>query len=132
MTLLACVITSCQDNDYDRQEMAVAALDATSINGQLQGDDYVWSWPQQASGLSMNVTVYRNGTLSSSETVSGTSYAHKNIPTNESYEYVFKLTDGKNFSKGVVKSYTREGATSITGIQMRQVDKAGGYDAVVE
>ena len=132
MTLIACVITSCQDNDFDRSAMIVATPDAANINGQLQGDDYVWSWPQQSADLSMNVTVYRNGTLASSETVSGTSYAHKNIPTNESYEYVFKFTDGTNFSKGVVKTYTREGASSISGIQMRQVDKAGGYDAIVE
>ena len=132
MTLLACVITSCQDNDFDCSEMIVATPDAANINGQLQGDDYVWSWPQLSAGLSMNVTVYRNGTLASSETVSGTSYVHKNIPTNESYEYVFKYTDGTNFSKGVVKTYTREGATSISGILMHQVEKAGGYDAEVE
>ncbi len=99
MTLLACVITSCQDNDFDRSAMIVATPDAANINGQLQGDDYVWSWPQQSADLSMNVTVYRNGTLSSSETVSGTSFAHKNIPTNESYEYVFKLTDGRRSFK---------------------------------
>ncbi|MDD6511282.1 MAG: DUF4960 domain-containing protein [Prevotella sp.] len=132
MTLIACVITSCQDNDIDRSAMIVATPDAANINGQLQGDDYVWSWPQLSAGLSMNVTVYRNGTLASSETVSGTSYAHKNIPTNEAYEYVFKYTDGTNFSKGVVKTYTREGATSISGILMHQVEKAGGYDAEVE
>ena len=132
MTLIACVITSCQDNDIDRSAMIVATPDAANINGQLQGDDYVWSWPQLSAGLSMNVTVYRNGTLASSETVSGTSYVHKNIPTNESYEYVFKYTDGTNFSKGVVKTYTREGATSISGILMHQVEKAGGYDAEVE
>ena len=132
LTLLACVITSCQDNDITRSEMVVATPDDTAISGELKGDDYVWSWPQQGSGLSMNVTIYRNGTLSSSETVDGTSFAHKNIPTNEPYEYVFKLTDGTNFSRGIVKSYMREGATSITGIQMSQVDKAGGYDALVE
>ena len=132
MTLIACVITSCQDNDFDRSAMIVATPDAANINGQLQGDDYVWSWPQLSVGLSMNVTVYRNGTLASSETVSGTSYVHKNIPTNESYEYVFKYTDGTNLSKGVVKTYTREGATSISGILMHQVEKAGGYDAEVE
>ena len=132
LTLIACVMTACQDNDIVRNEMVVATPDAANINGQLQDDDYVWSWSQQSADLSMNVTVYRNGTLSSSETVGGTSFTHKNVPTNEAYEYVFKLTDGTNFSKGIVKSYTREGATSISGIQMRQVDKTGGYDAVVE
>ena len=45
---------------------------------------------------------------------------------------MFKVAADGNISMGVVKSYTREGATSITGVQMRQVDKAGGYDALVE
>lgn len=132
MTLLACVITSCQNNDIIYNTMIVKAPDAAGIKGELKGDDYVWSWPQQPENLSMNVTIYRNGTLSNSETVSGTSYTHKGIPTNETFEYVFKFTDGINFSTGSVKSYTREGATSISGVQMRQVDKSGGYDAVVE
>ena len=46
------------------------------------------------------------------------------MPTNVPFEYVFKVTDGSNFSTGVIKSYLREGATSITGVQMSQVDKA--------
>ena len=79
----------------------------------------------------MQVSIYRNGTLSASETVSGNSYTQKNVPTNVPFEYVFKLTDGTNFSTGVIKSYLREGATTISGVQMSQVDKAGGYDALV-
>jgi hypothetical protein len=63
------------------------------------------------------------------------------VPTNVSYEYVFKkyyaeLDEEGNmipyYSQGVVKRYTREGANTITGLQMRQVEKAGGYDAMVE
>jgi hypothetical protein len=79
----------------------------------------------------MRVTIYRNGTLSSSETVSGNSFIHKNVPTNVPFEYVFKVTDGSNVSNGVIKNYTREGATSISGVQMSQIDKTGGYDAIV-
>ncbi len=132
LALFACVITSCQDNDIIYNKMIVGAPDAAGIKGELQGDDYTWTWPQPSDNLSMRVTVYRNGTLSNAETVSGTSFTHKNIPTNEAYEYVFKFTDGTNFSTGVVKSYTREGAAGISGLQMRQVDKAGGYDALIE
>ena len=80
----------------------------------------------------MQVTVYRNGTLSSSEIVNGNSFTQKDVPTNVPFEYVFKFTDGTNLSQGVLKSYTREGATSISGVQMSQIDKAGGYDALVE
>ena len=130
LCLFCAVSVSCQDKDYDREGMKLAAPDVTQITGALSGDDYTWTWPAQ--NAQMQVTIYRNGTLSASEIVSGTSYTQREVPTNVPFEYVFKLTDGTNFSQGVVKSYTREGATSISGVQMRQVDKAGGYDALIE
>ena len=136
--ILACTVccatsatlTSCQNKDIERESMRLTAPDVSQISGQLQGDDYILSWPAQQA--QMQVTIYRNGTLSSSELVSGNSYTHKNVPTNIPFEYVFKLTDGENFSSGVLKSYMRQGATTISGVQMRQLDKAGGYDAFVE
>lgn len=124
------VLTACQDKDIDRDAMVLQAPDASQITGSLTGDDYTWTWPSQTN--QMRVTIYRNGTLFSNETVSGNSFTHKNVPTNVPFEYVFKVTDGTNLSKGVLKSYTREGATSINGVQMRQVDKTGGYDVVIE
>ncbi len=123
-------LTSCQDKDIEREAMHLTAPDASQITGQLNGDDYTWTWPQQQA--QMQVTIYRNGTLFSSETASGNSFTHKNVPTNVPFEYVFKLSDGQNVSTGVIKKYTREGATSISGVQMRQVEKTGGYDALVE
>ena len=130
MVMFAMLLTACQDKDIEREAMILQAPDASQITGQLNGDDYTWTWPAQTA--QMQVTIYRNGTLSSSETVSGNSYTQKNVPTNVPFEYVFKLTDGTNLSTGVIKNYTREGATSISGLQMSQVDKAGGYDALVE
>ena len=127
---IAVALTSCQDKDIERESMKLQAPDASQISGQLSGDDYILTWPAQ--NANMLVTIYRNGTLSSSERVSGNSFTHKDVPTNVPFEYVFKLTDGQNLSKGVVKTYTREGATSISGVQMSQADKAGGYDALVE
>lgn len=126
----AAALTSCQDKDYDVEAMKLQAPDVTQISGQLTGDDYVITWPAQQAD--MLITIYRNGTLSSSERVSGTTFTQKNVPTNVPFEYVFKLTDGTNFSKGVVTTFVREGATSISGVQMSQVDKTGGYDARVE
>ncbi len=131
MAMFALILTACQDKDIDREGMILSAPDASQITGSLNGDDYTWTWPAQASSQ-MQVTIYRNGTLSASETVSGTSYTQKNVPTNVPFEYVFKLTDGTNYSTGVIKSYLREGATSISGVTMSQIDKAGGYDALVE
>ena len=130
MAMFALVLTACQDKDIDREAMKLSAPDASQITGQLSGDDYILNWPAQNG--QMIVTIYRNGTLSSSETVSGNSYTQKNVPTNVPFEYVFKVTDGTNISSGVVKTFTREGATSISGVQMSQVDKAGGYDVLVE
>ena len=120
MAMFALILTACQDKDIDREAMKLSAPDATQITGSLTGDDYTWTWPSQNS--QMRVTVYRNGTLSSSETVSGNSFIHKNVPTNVPFEYVFKVTDGSNVSNGVIKNYTREGATSISGVQMSQID----------
>ena len=132
IAMFALVLTACQDKDIDREAMKVMAPDVTQISGQLSGDDYILTWPALANGLKMQVAIYRNGTLSSSEIVSGTSYTQKDVPTNVPFEYVFKLTDDQNFSTGVIKNYTRVGATNITGLMMSQLDKTGGYDAYVE
>ena len=129
MAMFALILTACQDKDIDREAMILSAPDASQITGSLNGDDYTWTWPAQTG--QMQVSIYRNGTLSASETVSGNSYTQKNVPTNVPFEYVFKLTDGTNFSTGVIKSYLREGATTISGVQMSQGDKAGGYEALV-
>ena len=129
MAMFALVLTACQDKDIDREAMKLSAPDASQITGQLSGDNYIWSWPAQ--NAQMRVAIYRNGTISNTETVSGNTFTHKNVPTNVAFEYVFKLTDGSNVSAGVVKNYTREGASSISGLQMSQLDKDGGYDALV-
>ena len=130
MAMFALVLTACQDKDIEREAMKLSAPDASQITGTLSGDDYILTWPAQ--NAQMQVSVYRYGTLSSNEIVSGNSFTQKDVPTNVPFEYVFKLTDGTNFSSGVIKNYIREGATSISGVMMSQVDKAGGYDALVE
>jgi len=124
------VLPSCQNKDIDREAMKLQAPDVTQITGQLNGDDYVLTWPAQ--NAKMQVTIYRNGTLSGSEVIEGTSYTQKNVPTNVPFEYVFKQTDGTNISSGVTLKYMREGATSVSGLSMSQTEKAGGYDALVE
>ena len=96
------LLTSCQDKDIDREAMHLQAPDASQITGQLNGDDYTWTWPAQQA--QMQVAIYRNGTLFSSETVSGNNFTQKNVPTNVPFEYVFKLSDGQNLSTGVIKT----------------------------
>ena len=125
------MLGGCQDKDYSISAPAIAPISAESITGALQGDNYVWTWPAQ-SGASMQVSVYNGNVLTSTETVEGTSFTHSNIDTNIDFTYVFKLSDGKNLSNGVVKHYLRPGATRINGVAMSQLEKAGGYDAKVE
>jgi fibronectin type III domain protein len=129
--LVALIFTACQDKDIERAPMRLQAINAEEITGNLTGDDYTWTWPQLTPGQSMYVMVYEGSTLLSSETVTGNSFTHKSVQTNVPFVYVFKVSDGENVSSGVVKNYTREGATQITGLSMSQVEKGRGYDAAI-
>jgi hypothetical protein len=131
MAIMALVAIACQDKDYDIANPILQPIDESLISGQLVGDDYVWTWSGQ-SAQQMLVNTYVDNVLSSSETVSGNSFTHKNVETNVAYTYVFKQTDGTNISKGVVKEYTRPGAAKMSGLALSQVDKAGGYDMYAE
>ena len=128
---MALGFSACQDKDVIIEDPVMGMPAAEAFQGQLVGNDYVWTWPAQAASQ-MQVAVYNGNVLSATETVSENSYTHRNIDTNVEYTYVFKLTDGTNLSSGVVKHYTRLGASKISGLMMAQVDKAGGYDAKVE
>lgn len=131
LALLMAAATSCQDKDYDIMAPIIAPISADAITGHLDGNDYVWSWTKQP-GLEMLVNVYNGNTLVMSATVDGDTFTQTNIDTNIDYTYVFKLTDGTNISTGVVKQYRRPGASKMTGLSMAQLEKAGGYDALVE
>lgn len=128
---MALALGACQKNDIEVLPPAINPIDASLISGQLLGDDYVWSWPLQQ-GKAMQVSVYNGSTLTLSETVEGTQFTHSGVDTNIEFTYVFKLTDGAAISSGVIKRYTRPGASKISGLTMAQQDKAGGYDALVE
>ena len=129
-TLLCLIFAACQDKSIDIADPVIKPIDASLINGSLQGNDYVWTWTAQQ-GLQMQVSVCEGTAIRSIETVSGNSFTHSNIETNIEFSYVFKLTDGENLSLGVTKKYMREGASPVSGIAMAQLDKTGGYDAVV-
>ena len=120
MAMFALVLTACQDKDIEREAMKLSAPDASQITGTLSGDDYIWTWPAQ--NAQMQVSVYRYGTLSSNEIVSGNSFTQKDVPTNVPFEYVFKLTDGTNFSSGVIKNSPAEAAELMEGDIISKVD----------
>ncbi|MDE6436213.1 MAG: DUF4960 domain-containing protein [Muribaculaceae bacterium] len=121
---------SCQDKDYDIEAPILAPMDANSITGALEGDNYVWTWTPNGN-LQTLVNVYNGNTLVMSETVSGNTFTQTNIDTNIEYTYVFKVSDGNNISLGVVKQYMRPGASKMSGLSMAQLEKTGGYDAQI-
>ena len=82
IALNSSLFISCQDKDIEREGLKLKAPDVSQITGQLSGDNYVLSWPALAGDQRMQVVIYRNGTLSSSEIVSGTSYTQRDVPTN--------------------------------------------------
>ena len=59
--ILALAFYACQDKDFDREEMKLAAIDENAIEAELQGDDLVWSWTGN-SDLDMQVVIYANDT----------------------------------------------------------------------
>ena len=123
-------LASCTEKEFDRQPMKIQGIDEAVITGELVGDDYIWTWPEQAE-LKMQVATYANGNQISKEIVEGNTYKHSTVDTNIEFTYVFKVTDETNFSTGTIKKYLRDGATTITGASMSQLEKAEGYDAKV-
>ena len=132
MAMLAFVLSACQDSDIERKEMVLKPISTDQITGAMQGDDYVLTWNELPSGQTMQVTIYRNGTFDKTVKDCVTSCIHEQVPTNVPFEYVFKVTDGTNFSSGVITAFIREGASGIRGLQMSQVEKENGYDAKIE
>lgn len=129
---IGAILTGCQNKDIEISDPILAPMVEDAISGELTGDDYVWSWtPRQ--GQDVQISVIRNGQVVASETSSTGSYTHRNVETKVPYTYIFKLTDGTNFSSGVIKSFTRPGASPVSGISLTQVEKENAkYDAYVE
>lgn len=126
------LLSACQDKDYDIAAPVLAPIEADAITGQLVGDDYVWTWtPRQGQDLQVNVV--KNGQVMQTEVCTSGSYTHRNVETKVPYTYIFKLTDGTNYSSGVIKRFTRSGASPVGPVSMAQLENADAtYDAYVE
>lgn len=132
MAALAMLLGGCQDKDIDISPMMLQPVDESQINGILNGDDYTWTWPQLETGQRMLVSLYTDGVISSSDTVTGNAYTQHDVNTNVTYTYVFKVTDGTNLSQGVVKTFLRKGPAQISNLQMAQVERESGkYEALI-
>lgn len=125
------LMASCQNKDIDIAAPILEPIPVESIKGELVGDDLIISWPSMP-GKSMNIQVRNEYSMILNETVDGNTYTHTYLDTNVPYTYVLKVTDGTNFSSGVLYYYTRPGATKISGLTMAQLDNAdGSYSAKV-
>lgn len=131
MSLTALTLVSCQNKDIEIVEPIVSPISADQISGSLQGNDYIWTWPSLGN-KSMQVQIMSGSLIISTNNAEGESFTHYNVDTNIPYTYIFKVTDGINLSTGVVKYYTRPGASAISGITMAQIDNPdGSYSAKV-
>lgn len=121
---------ACQDKDFDIQPAKVKPIEASQITSELQGDDYVISWPSSLGIYGVQVTTIKGETPQGNTPVVGdTKFVHHDMPTNVDYTYVIKAMDEKgNLSSGVIIKYLRPGASSINDVTLAQVDKVGGYD----
>ncbi len=118
-------LTSCQDKDVEIAPMKIAAPDVTQVTGQLNGYDYTITWPQPASGLTMNVALYRGGSmLSSSTPQTSNSYTIADVETGDEYWFVLRLSDGENQSEGAVVKYARPGASKVQNLALAQIEKS--------
>jgi hypothetical protein len=124
------MLTGCQDKDIHIAEPILAPMLADEITGHADGYDYEWTWtPVQ--GQEVQVTVLRDGQMFMTGSSADGHFIQQNLEANVPYTYIFKLTDGTNFSTGVIKSYTRPGANAVSSLSLSQVESAsGGYDLV--
>lgn len=124
-------LSSCQNKDIEIMDPILAPLSENLITGHLEGDNYVWTW-EAPTMKSTQVEVRSNNLVVQKEVVDGNTFTHYNIDTNIPYTYIFKVTDGVNYSTGVIMEYTRAGASKITGITMSQLDNPdGSYSAKI-
>ena len=122
-----------QDGDTIYQEVDPPTLNIDDVRSDLiemtaEGNDISFSWPMLPEGLSMVVDVVKDGTTVSRETYSRdvTGFIQKDLESNVRFAYVFRVTDGTLYSDGIVKTYTRPGATAPAEVSVVQREGAEG------
>lgn len=115
------LLAGCQDKSITREDMKLSPIAPELLKGELVGEDYVWTWPMQKN-LKMEVTLYAGGAKKEQVIVDSNSYVHKGFASNIEYTYVFKLTDGTNFSTGVIRTFKYDAPDRIKGLILKQID----------
>lgn len=101
------------------------------INSEEVDDGVVWSWSLLPENIQMDIVVTQNGQPYCRETTRATSIVQKKLDTNVRYDYQFRLYDGVNYSDAIQKTYTRQGATKIKGLNAKQQESGDDYEIVV-
>ena len=91
-----------------------------------------WSWSLLPAGMQMDVTVLREGQPYTHELTRATNIVQKNLESNVRFDYIFRLYDGSAYSDAILKTYTRAGATSLSGLVVSQQEGSTGYEALLE
>lgn len=119
--------------EVDAPTLTLEAMRSDLIEITPDGTDVTFSWPMPAEGLSLAVEVVKDGKVVAGETYPRevTSFVQHNVEANIPYSYIFRITDGEAFSDGVIKTYTRAGATTPTELAASQREGESGYEAVV-
>lgn len=130
---IAALAVACQPNmDVEPVDPKFEAPAESTITGQLVGDDYVLNWTLPSDPeVMMQLTTYVNGNKTSATTYdhATTSCKLEQVETMTDFTFVFKYTDGANYSLGTVMNYTRPGAAGIKDLTMEQLEVGEGYEA---
>ena len=121
------LLASCQDKDLPGSApMQLPTPDVSTISGSpsgVNGYDYTLTWPQGPNGAVMQVAVFKNGQQQQALTpCPNNTFTLKDLETNQLYEFLFKFDNKAASSQGIIKSYTRPGATAPEDLKMVQID----------
>lgn len=119
--------------DVDAPTLSLDQMNSSLITMQATGSDVTFSWPGMTTNVTMNVTTKKDGIVIAEQDFQSnvTSFVQHNIETNKKYEYLFRLTDGAKYSDGILKTYTRLGASSILNLAAAQREGASSYEALL-
>ena len=129
------VLTCCDDKVEDivvkSEPLTLNNFSTRFITGEEADLGITWKWSLLPDNVQMDITVLREGRPFTHELTRATSIVQKNIEANVRYDYLFRLFDGTNYSDAILKTYTREGAATLTGLTVSQQEGANGYEALL-
>ena len=135
LTTGAIGLTGCSDETKDvivRAEQLTMDNFSTGYITAVEKDRGVtWKWDLLPENMQMDITVLRENLPYTHELTRATSIEQKDMETNVRYDYLFRLYDGTRYSDAILKTYTRQGATILTGLTVCQQEGADGYEALL-